>query len=171
MIERRVDDMLLTRKEREMDGLLGDFMDGPPHIVDNSTVKRPVYEYHSRVTGCFRRENIRESNLWCEVCAEVNGEWTMLHRVITKPSFFEVIHREMNPATGKMIGDRRQFAAALRESADRQSEVVGYTPNMVEASAGELMHGDVGLREQHDRHVELGWKEATGKTVWDMKGD
>lgn len=133
-----------------------------PHITDDSTVKRPQFVYANKLTGCTLTSNIREQNLWCGPCGE-QSVWTMLHRVITAPFMAEVIHAEFSPATGKVIGDRRQFAAALRESADKQAAVTGYQPNIVEASAKELTKGDAGLKEQHDRHVQLGWKEPTGK--------
>lgn len=153
------------------------------HYIDESTIKKPQYAYrasHPVITitdsgetnsdPCVRISNTRETTLWCEGCS-AEGEWTQLKRVITRPYMLQVFHKDDGPniATGKLIGDRKQLAAAFREGEDRQEEVVGYRPDYREASPAELMAqaaSDDGLASQHDRAVQEGRKESKGRFVW-----
>jgi hypothetical protein len=82
-----------------------------------------------------------------------------------------MLHEHYNHTTGSVVSGHRDFRNQLRRLSAEQEARTGIATNLQPVDHRDLMaqslevHGDAGLREQHDAQVARGEKEPTSKTV------
>lgn len=144
------------------------------NIIDESTVKKPQFEYQSRVpcpladdTICCLISNIRESQLWCPMCS-AEHIFTALYRVFTGAHFNRPWPEHVSFTTGQVVRGEQHLREQLKRASGENSERLGMNVDLQPVPLSEIKSTstDEGMAATHDRQVKEGSKDSRGRFVF-----